>query len=158
MRVETALNVLTAGIGIAVLALLLQRVWPNPDPVQPVDLPLAIDFAKAPRTVVVVFQRECVYCTESLPFYRRLIDTRNRRGAKVQIAVAAPERDAAIATYLAEQGVAADLVTHFNPGTLPVSVTPALLVAGSTGQLMTMWPGALSLNAEEQVLNYLFGN
>lgn len=160
--VEYAANVVTGVLVAAVAVVVVHRVRPpgtTTPAVRRVDLrrSLPIDFTRAQRTLVIVLDHGCPYCTASLPFYRTLMTARDRQDATLQIAVAVPERETDTVRDLAAQGVEPDVVTHFRIGALPVVVVPTLLLAGPAGELIAMWAGALSANQEQRVLHDVFG-
>ena len=162
-KLEIAVNVATVGLVVAVVVVVLGRrdqpASATRDLTRSATLSksLGIDFGKAPRTLVVVLQEECSFCTASMPFYRTLIETRTLHHTKLQIAVAAPQRNTGIAAYLAAQHVEPDAIVNFKRSDLPqVHATPTLLVAGSHGEVLVSWNGALSPGREAEVLDYLF--
>ena len=118
-KVEIAVNVTTIGLVLAVVVLLSQRYQSrsatrNVARGATLSKSRGIDFGRAPRTLVVVLQQECSFCAEAMPFYRKLIESRKLHRTKLQIAVAAPQRNKDIAAYLAAQQVKPDATVNVN--------------------------------------------
>ena len=114
-----------------------------------------IDFSDASRTLLVVLQRPCRYCDDSMPFYRRL-DARAPGRNDVRIAVVAPPRNRGIGDYLASEGFEPDAVVFADPERFPASGTPTLMVVDGDGSLTYSWVGLLDAGQEAEVLDVLF--
>lgn len=112
----------------------------------------------ATKTLVIVIQSDCVFCTESMPLYRRVIEQRNRNPHEFQVVVAASEWDSGIADYLAAHRVSPDQIVKAAHGVLPIRVTPALLLLDSNGRITGMWEGTLDATEEGQLSERLFGD
>lgn len=114
-----------------------------------------IDFSAAARTLLVVLQRPCRYCDDSLPLYRRL-EARAAGRNEVRIVVVAPPRNRGIDDYLASEGFEPDAVVFADPERFPVSGTPALMVVDGEGLLTHSWIGLLDAGQEAEVFAVLF--
>ena len=155
------LDALTVLVVITALALLIpERAGVDQEQAFAESVPhlrsLAVDFSKAERTLIVAVQQDCSYCAHSMEFYRRLISLRNERKSSVQVVVAAPPRDAAIADYLESLGVEPDLILNVRPGSLAVQVTPTLLLTDQSGDVLERWEGFLSDGRQASVLSVLY--
>lgn len=116
-----------------------------------------IQFEAAGHTLILVVQQECPACGLSMPFYQRLTE---QSTPDVQVVVAAPERNVDIEGYLRRHGVNPDAIVLLGPEgaeALPVSVTPTLLLADSRGVVQHAWVGMMSRDAQEDLVNVLFG-
>jgi hypothetical protein len=161
MTAERAVNAVTAALALAIVVSLGQRYQGGEAgraeaPTTLLTESSGIDFARAKRTLIIVVQQGCTFCEDSMPFYRRLVETRNQRNPALQIVVAAPRRDTDIGGYLASHGVTADTIVHPAPGVLPVRFTPTLLLAEPNGTLASIWQGGLSAPQERDVFDTLF--
>lgn len=114
------------------------------------DRSLGIDWTESRATLIVALQSDCAYCRESMPFYRRLMEHDNDA---VQIVVTAPPSDAGIADFLAEERVQPEALLYLEPGLLPVSGTPTLLLVDSAGVVTHAWIGLLNAAREREVLD-----
>lgn len=160
-RVADAVTVL---VGIALLVALPTSLL-REDPLSPnlleasvvgerIDPLGEVDFSTTTRSLVMVLQSDCVFCQESMPFYRRLVAA-DRSDA--QIVVVAPPRDAGIiGDYLASEGVTPDSVVFVGSGVLPISGTPTLLLVDRDGVVTNAWIGLLSEEREAEVTDALF--
>lgn len=115
---------------------------------------IGIEFGAARRTLILAIQQDCPACTASMAFYRQLTD---RATSDVRVVVAAPRENVQINEYLSTHGVEPDVVVHQASDTLPVSVTPTLLLVDAAGFVEHFWVGVLSSDAEEDLLTGLFG-
>ena len=130
------------------------RTWQVPDAYIEdvfIDASSGVDFSAAPKTLVLVLRSDCVFCQESMPFYRRLLSDRD--AADVQVVVAAPPFDTQIGEYLESERVYADSVVFVAADALPVSGTPTLLMVDNTGLITHAWLGQLNAEREQEVLS-----
>ena len=158
MKLQRFADGLTVVVGLVALGVIGARVFDSPASVAPagpseVQLDasaIGIDFSAADRTFVMVIQSDCPYCEESLAFYEGL-----PRSAAVQVVIAAPAGDAEIEKYRA--AIEPDSVVFVEPGVMPVSSTPTLLLADRRGIVESAWVGLLDASREEQVMSAVFG-
>ena len=115
------------------------------------DASTGIDLSAAERTLVAVLRSDCPFCDQSKPFYEQLAK-RDRTG--VQIVVAAPRGDADIESY--RPVLEPDSIVFVEPGVLPVSGTPTLLLVDSDGLVEAAWIGLLGSDRQKEVLTAVF--
>ena len=157
-RVADAVTIL---VGIAMLAVISTRLLGEnrlslaQDELvgKEIDTLGRIDFSVATRSLVMVLQSDCVFCQDSMPFYRRLVAA--DRG-DAQIVVAAPPYDTGIRDYLASESVTPDSVVFLESGVLPVRGTPTLLMVDRDGVVTDAWIGLLDAEGEADVIEALF--
>ena len=113
-----------------------------------------IDFGASAKTLVMALDSDCVFCQQSMPFYRRLLEADR---ADTQIVVATSPDDSAIIDYLSTERVNPDTVVFVEPGTLPVPGTPTLLLVDDQGLITHAWVGLLDDYREAEVISSLFG-
>lgn len=116
-----------------------------------------IDLASGRRTLLVVMRSNCSYCTDSIPFYKRVLDLRANRGSDVQVVLVKPETDALFDDYLKEQNFSADKVIGIQPFALRIRGTPTLVLLSGSGRVEHVWESRLGTAQEEAVLSALFG-
>jgi len=115
-----------------------------------------IDWAKSGRTLLLVLQKGCRYCTESAPFYQRLIkETADRNDVKM-IALF-PQSVTEGKQYLDQIGVNLSDIRQVPPAQVKVSGTPTLILVDQSGIAVDVWRGKLPPGAEAQVLSKLKG-
>lgn len=156
-------DVVTILVGIALLAVISTRLLgedplslpqPNNELVgQDIDALGSIDFSAAARSLIMVLRSDCVFCQDSMPFYRRLV-AEDRGDA--QIVVAAPPHDTSIVDYLASESVTPDSIIFLESGVLPVQGTPTLLMVDRDGVVTHAWLGLLNSDREADVIEILF--
>lgn len=110
-----------------------------------------VNFAANKRTLVFALQTTCRFCSESGPFYQRVVHDRAQFGATRLVAVLpqAPEESRA---YLRNLGVAVDDVVQGSFQDIGVMGTPTLLLVNSAGVVTEAWSRKLPPAAEEAVL------
>lgn len=161
---------LLANVAIIVVALLLGAVLVRryllpgsqaepaavePQPQPGTKLPLAdVDWAQGRRTLVLVLSKTCQFCTESAPFYRRLAQER-AANENLRLLAVLPQEVGAGREYLDGLGLKVDDIRQAPPPTLGLRGTPALILADSTGNVLSSWVGKLPADKESEVLSAL---
>lgn len=160
-RVEFVANVLIIVVAVALLAVLGQKYLFNrggqPEMVQPsvgAKVNLAdTDLSGHPKTLVLVLQKGCHFCSESAPFYKRLIE--KSRGGNVRLLAVLPGKQEESVAYLNELGLTNLEVKQSPLNTLQVGGTPTLILTNDKGEVTNFWVGKLSADKEDEVLNQL---
>lgn len=123
------------------------------------ELDSHIDFAAAPRTVLVYLNSNCRFCVASAPFYRRLVTHRNETGSRVRIIAIGKQPQEVLTTFLAEQNITVDqAVALANPTKFKMNTTPALLAVDRSGTIDSLWIGQVPAGDEERALRTLVAN
>lgn len=154
MKLSRLADGFTIAVAVVILGVIGGRFIPNDRaPVTVADAMIdgqaaGIDFGAAERTLIMVLQSDCTFCERSAPFYRRL-----PRDADAQIVIAAPVGDTDIESY--RELIEPDEVVFVEPGLLPVSGTPTLLLVDSEGRVDAAWIGLLDSEREAEVLDAL---
>jgi thioredoxin-related protein len=110
--------------------------------------------AGADRTLVLAVSPQCHFCTESMPFYKRVVDERNKKGSAVKVVVAVPADEAREAEqkHLTDAGVQSDALVTLDFSSIKVPGTPTLLLVDKQGKVLDVWVGKLDKNGEEDVI------
>lgn len=113
-----------------------------------------MDLSGEDRTLLLVLQKGCHFCTESGPFYQRLMRETAARGGRVKLLAVLPQETDEGRRYLNDLGVNIERVTQARLGSLDVSGTPTLIML-TRGKVSDVWVGALTPDREAEVLNKL---
>jgi len=113
-----------------------------------------VDWRANGRTLVVVLQKGCHFCSESAPFYQKLAREAVQSG-KVHVMAVLPQPPREAMDYLSEIGVPITDVRQVKLGEVNVRGTPTLLLVGNTGVVERMWIGKLPVDKESEVLHTL---
>jgi redoxin len=166
-RVEFASN-----LGIIVVALLLGGVLVNryllpasstpetiEDPrIKPgTKLSLSgLDWEKGDKTLLMVLSTSCRFCTESAPFYQRLMQQKAGR-ADVRLVAVLPQSVGEAQQYLSTHGISVDEIRQAAPGAAYARATPTLIIVDRTGSVIESWVGKLPAEKEAEVLSRFLG-
>jgi len=112
---------------------------------------LDVDWEKNGRTLILAISSSCHFCTESAPFYKKLIE--NKRDARL-VAVFPQSVDEGL-QYLAKLGVSVDEVKQASLSAINVRGTPTLILVNSDGVIVNEWFGKLAPQEESLVLTAL---
>lgn len=160
-KLETAANLATLAVAGLLGYVLLDRYVLHKTPTAPVSIAsgdkLALpdtDWARNGRTLVLVLQKGCHFCSESAPFYKKLVEQTEQPGKPHLIAVL-PQNPKESADYLSSLGVPIGDVRQARLTDVRVHGTPTLLLVGSNGVVNRVWIGKLKPEKESEVLQSL---
>ena len=151
-------------VAIVVVALLLSIVCvkkyllapAKPTPLPPITIGTKIsiadvDWSCSHRTFLVALQEGCHFCTESAPFYKRLV-ARASANKNLRLIAVLPQDPIAAHQYLDSVGVSIVDVKRSGFSEIGISGTPTLLLLDDQGMVRAFWVGMLSLDQENEVL------
>jgi len=118
-----------------------------------VSLP-GVDWSNNNQTLLLVLQKGCHFCTESAPFYQRLVRETAGRGNVHLIAVLPQSFDEG-KKYLDDLGVTIAEVKQAQLDSIGVHGTPTLILVNNQGVVITSWVGKLRADGEAEVLRRL---
>ncbi len=101
------------------------------------------------RNLVIFVRSGCRFCTDSMPFYRRL--SREARDAGVRLIAVGPEPREVLESYLHSHAIAPDEVISASPETTHVIATPTIAIVDRTATVLEAWVGKLPGDAERSV-------
>jgi hypothetical protein len=158
-KLEAGANIAIILVALLLGAVTVKKFLLSPTPQTPheisagtmVSLP-GVDWGVQGKTLVFALQKGCHFCSESAPFYQRLVrETREQSGLHL-LAVLPQETDDA-RQYLSELNVPIQEVRQSPLRALGVSGTPTLILVDSHGAVIKSWVGKLTSEQETEVLN-----
>jgi hypothetical protein len=166
VKLDTFTNVAIILFCGIVGAILVQRNFfqahppSQPAPIQAGEQSEALRLATPPganRVLFIALSPRCGYCTESLPFYRRLVAEKVHGAQELSIVgiVASPTDLDAEKALLAEAGIALDHWASVDFAAARVPGTPALVLMNDRGVVAGVWVGKLDSGTEDSVLHRL---
>lgn len=112
------------------------------------DLP-SINLNGEKRTLVLVLDKDCHFCSESASFYKTIVESKKNNQIKL-VAVFSHSTDEG-KQYLQKLGVTIDDVFQFSFKT-GINGTPTLVLVDEFGKVIDSWEGKLSEQEEKSVL------
>lgn len=100
------------------------------------------------KTLLVAISTQCHFCTESAPFYQRVVKAAN--GTRIVAVAQQPVPEAE--TYLRNLSVPIKEVRQVPFSPIHISGTPTLVLLNDRGTVAKVWNGKLSAAAEDEVL------
>jgi thiol-disulfide isomerase/thioredoxin len=157
-HVEFLANVAIIVVAVALCAVLVRQYLfagaatqtPQPAVGAKINLP-GVDLSAQDKTLLLVLQKGCHYCSESAPFYQRLA---REAADRVRLVAVLPQAVEEGRGYLSELGVPALDVRQAKLGSLEVGGTPTLIML-NRGTVTDVWVGKLDAAEESQVLSKL---
>ncbi len=166
-KIETVANIATIGVAVLLSAALIKVYFVPAGPSHPPPTVAAatvgtnvksrlpgVDWNKNGRTLVLAISTRCHFCTESVPFFRRL---QKEAGRSVRILAVLPQPVAEAEEYLKGQDVHVDQVRQADLGAIGIHGTPTMLLVNSGGAVTKVWTGKLQPKEQDQVLSVLRG-
>ena len=115
----------------------------------------AVTSGNSARTAVLVLRSTCIFCTESMPFYRQLSEFRSPE--RFALVVLSPEPDEVTRRYLASHSLLVDAARRHTGAEIPTRATPTLVLVDRTGRVEKSWLGKLNSDQQEELLRRLQG-
>lgn len=112
-----------------------------------------LDLASKSKTLVLALQSSCHYCTESAPFYKRLI--KEVEGKNIKLLAVFPADIKESRKHLNELGLNKLDVQQASLDSIHVDGTPTLILVDDKGEIINYWVGKLPPNVETEVINKL---
>ncbi len=146
----------------AINHIVLARSAPPPPEPRPVvepgtalTLPAAATGDGAAGSLLLVLSADCRFCTESMPFYRRLVARPEVQSGQVRLSVVSMEPLERMREYLREHDLAATHVMTVPESGLRVGATPGVVIATRAGVVRESWLGSLPPREEKRVFDAL---
>ncbi|MBS1793693.1 MAG: redoxin family protein [Acidobacteria bacterium] len=161
-KIELITNIVIILVAILFAYFLIQKFL-LPASVQPapireiakgtkIDLP-EVDWQANRKTLLLVLQKGCRFCTESMPFYKTLIPKASEKGVKV-IAVL-PNSPEESGRYLKENELPIENVRSASLNAVNAQGTPTLMLVNEKGEVSDSWVGKLLPEKEQDVIDRL---
>lgn len=114
-----------------------------------------VDWANNGRTLILALSTTCHFCTESGPFYQRLV---KERGGNTRLIAVLPQAVSDGKNYLDRLGVSVDEVQQASLSSINIRGTPTLLLVNGKGVVVQEWVGRLPTEQETEVLSKVRGD
>jgi|ERR1044072_7468306 hypothetical protein len=113
-----------------------------------------VDWSQSRQTLLLALSSSCHFCSESAPFYKRLVQSKNG----TRLVAVLPEPAEGGQGYLRRLGVSVDEIRQLNLDKIGVQGTPTLLLVDNSGVVKKSWIGKLLPEQEEAVVSALLGD
>ena len=113
--------------------------------------------AGSDRAMIVALSPTCHFCTESMPFYKRLVEERNKKGSNTKVIAAVPREEAKAEEQktMDSAGVQPDALVALDFQNIKVPGTPTILLVDNQGKVLDVWVGKQDSSGEEEILEKL---
>lgn len=117
-------------------------------------LPLAnVDWSSHKQSVLLVLQKGCRFCEESMPFYQRLNKELSNESTHVVALLPQDERESR--KYLNDQHVGITDVRQVSLTSIGVQGTPTLFLVDSAGSVLEQWTGKIPQTQQDAIITRL---
>jgi hypothetical protein len=163
-RIEIAANIAIICVAVMIGVLLIKqylfadRSRPSPRDISvpvgtKVSLP-GVNWPQNGRTLLLVLQKGCHFCTESAPLYQRLVKELSGR-TDIHLVAVLPQDPMDGKKYLDDLGVDIKDVKQAGLSSVGVAGTPTLVLLDDKGVVQKSWVGKLSPEKETELLSQL---
>lgn len=123
------------------------------DPGDRIDPIPGLTYDQAERTVLLFLSSTCIYCTESMPFYRSLAEAQRDSPGLFRLVAVTKEDKNVMANYLGSHALTVDQITTVAADQpFRLRLTPTLVLVDRDGKATQSWVGALSEDNKAEVL------
>lgn len=112
----------------------------------------AIDYAASAHTILIILDRDCRSCRDSVQFYQRLHDLSTQKTPPVPVWVMSAESDSQVSHMTGDSRFPFPIinnVTWIEPWS---SDFPLVLSVDNKGRIANFWQGDLSADAQDEIL------
>ena len=163
-RIELVTNVSIVIVVILLMTMAVRSFLPRQAAAQPQRPDLikpgmkfavqGIDWSKKDTHIVLVLRKGCHFCSESAPFYQRLVRAVADR-SDLDVIAALPQDAADAHQYLSELELPITDVRQADIIATKVYATPTILLVDKTGTVTDLWRGKLPGDKELELFNRL---
>ncbi len=100
-----------------------------------------VRFEEAEQTLVLFASSTCSVCTDTMPFYRELVERIEALPSHLPLAVISFEEHSRIAAYTNLHRLSPDIVASVSPQTFKLRRTPTLILVGPDAIVKNSWVG-----------------
>jgi peroxiredoxin len=104
------------------------------------------------KSLLFVVKSTCRFCTDSMPFYQRVVQEVRAAKTPVRLVGVCLESSEACTEYLKRHNLAMDLTLAVPQGTLKVVGTPTLILVDEAGKVGKVWTGMLPAPEQQQAV------
>jgi len=114
---------------------------------------LKLDYKTHSRTLILVLDKDCVYCERSAGFYKRLLDLQGTTAGNTQLVAVLPNDDWEAKQYLRKEGLEGlPHLANVKLDELKITARPSLILVDRRGRVLESWTGQLDDEREKQVI------
>ena len=110
-----------------------------------------VDWSRHRQTLLMAIQSSCHFCSESAPFYRRMLAATSTTGVHVTAVLPEPQRVGM--EYVRSLGITLDDVREASFSALKIRGTPTVMLVDERGVVRKVWMGKLSASREDEVID-----
>lgn len=159
-KIEITANIAIIVVSILIGYVLVQKYLFRSNTQVPPTVPIGkklslpdVDWAKNGRTLLLVLQDGCHYCSESAPFYQRLVGETHKRN--ISVVAVFPQSAEVGRSYLNNLKISVNAVKQVSLKSIGVLGTPTLLLVNRIGEVVSGWIGKLPSEKEAEVTRSL---
>lgn len=157
-KIEMITNVAIIAAVVMLGFLLIQKSF-SPKSPQKQDLQISkgtkislpdVNWAQNRKTLVLVLQKDCKFCSESMNFYQTLVEKSKEKG--IQLVAVLPDSREEGFQYLKKNGVEIQEIRQVQTTEINVKGTPTLILINNKGEVEDSWTGKLPSEEEKEVI------
>jgi hypothetical protein len=108
---------------------------------------------KFKKTLVLVLNTNCPYCTKSVPFYKSLTEAKKPDTSQIVMAFPQPKDD--VDKYLQKHNLSVRAIYGANPIDFETEITPTIVAINDKREIINAWFGLLDEKRETEVVNFI---
>lgn len=158
-----AVNILVLCVAVTIIGLLAYRAFHQPSLAsieaeflkagESFKLPKEVDLRQRPNTILLALDISCQYCSQSLPFYKKLIAKSKETPSLRVVALFSNDRTE-VEAYLLEQNVDIEFFPNVDLAKLKVDTTPTVIWVDENGKIVGSYQGMLQEKMESAFFEF----
>ena len=104
--------------------------------------------------LVIVLSENCQYCSNSIPFFKKIVNKASSSGIKVVFGVDSNSNPNRVKNMLLDGGVNTSEIVQIDRSEWKIPYVPTILLINQYGKVLHYWKGQLNEKNSENVLEY----
>lgn len=114
------------------------------------QLPPSI-YSGSTQTLIIALNTKCSYCSESLPFYKRLAEIQRRNDRATRVVAIFPDAEDEVRQYTRQNQLDIETIPAVDFRMLDLAGTPTITLVDNSGKVLDFWIGKLSEDSEQSL-------
>lgn len=113
------------------------------------------DWKSRPQSLILVLQKQCRFCEESMPFYRTLYSLQKDARLSATMVAVFPDNASEVNELLTKESLPIPAIPGISAASLKASGTPTLILVDRNRRVIRTWVGELDSAGRNSVLETL---
>lgn len=110
-----------------------------------------LDYGISTQTLLVAMSTKCQYCTDSVPFYNRLVEAGRQNPTPTRILAVFPDAADEVERYVKRNDLRVEALAAADFKAMNIAGTPTVILVDDSGRVLNFWVGKVPEEVEPQI-------